>query len=230
MVQLTLIFPKISGHCCFIGTFNIDAHRTSDRYPIIIGRDLMLQLGMTLDFREQKFFWDGIDRPFCSTTAEDQEDYSPTGPWGDHFEATLVPPAIAEAEARQEKILDAQYKAVNLDTIVPEHLTKSQGTLFRNLLKTHKDLFAGRVGTFLGRPPVELTLKPDAKPINLKAYNVPKAHKEIAKREVQRLVDCGVLRRISDSPWGFPSFFIPKKNQQMRIVTDLQSTQIERDT
>jgi hypothetical protein len=118
--------------------------------------------------------------------------------------------------------LDAQYEAVNLDTIIPKHLTKNQGSLFRDLLETHKDLFAGRVGTFLGRPPVELTLKPDAKPINLKAYNVPKAHEDIAKREVQRLVDCGVLRRISNSPWGFPSFFIPKKNQQVRIVTDLR--------
>ncbi len=49
--------------------------------------------------------------------------------------------------------------------------------------------------------------------MNLKAYNVPKAHEEIAEREVQHLVDCGVLRRISTARRVFLPFSFPRKTK-----------------
>ena len=60
--------------------------------------------------------------------------------------------------------------------------------------------------------PVYLELKPDAKPCHGKKFPDPFIHKETLKKEVERLVEIGVLQRQPESPWASPTFIIPKKN------------------
>jgi hypothetical protein len=49
---------------------------------------------------------------------------------------------------------------------------------------------------------------------------VPKVHKEIIKKEVERLCKLGVLERQPASEWALSSFIIPKKDQTIHFLSD----------
>ena len=53
-------------------------------------------------------------------------------------------------------------------------------------------------------------IKDDANPICSRPYPVPKIHKEMLKKEVERLVLLGVLKLVNNLEWGGPSFDQPK--------------------
>ena len=92
----------------------------------------------------------------------------------------------------------------------------------QTLLIKYEDLFDGNIGT-LDTDPVSLELKPGATPYHGKPYPVPVKDKGKFKKEVERLVELGVLKKDSDSPWAAPSFCQPKKNKdKVRFLTDLR--------
>jgi hypothetical protein len=49
---------------------------------------------------------------------------------------------------------------------------------------------------------------------------VPKVHKEIIIKEVERLCELGVLERQPASEWASPSFIIPKTDKTVRFLSD----------
>ncbi len=49
---------------------------------------------------------------------------------------------------------------------------------------------------------------------------MPKNHKKTIIKEVERLCELGVLERQPASEWASPSFFIPKKDQTVRFLSD----------
>ena len=51
---------------------------------------------------------------------------------------------------------------------------------------------------------------------------LPKYAQETLKKEVNRLVDIGVLKRINDSQWAAPTFIIAKKNGTVRFISDFR--------
>ena len=53
-------------------------------------------------------------------------------------------------------------------------------------------------------------------------YPVPHLYKETFKKELDRLVKLGVLEPVQQSEWGSPTFIIPKKEQQVRFVSDFR--------
>ena len=82
-------------------------------------------------------------------------------------------------------------------------------------------MFDGSLGDFKTSP-VHLELKEGAKPYHGKAFPVPHIHKKTLKKEIERLVALGVLRKCSDSEWGCPTFIIPKKNGTVRFISDFR--------
>ena len=78
------------------------------------------------------------------------------------------------------------------------------------LLLEYEDLFDGGIGDWK-MDPISLELKPGSTPYHGKPYPVAVKNKEKFKKEVERLVELGVLEKDSDSPWAAPSFGIPKK-------------------
>jgi hypothetical protein len=89
------------------------------------------------------------------------------------------------------------------------------------LLDKYADLFDGTLGTWKTTP-VQLELKPDAKPYHGKAYLVPHSQERALKEEVQRMVDLGVMRKVNRSEWVFPAFTVPKKDVTLRSIADLR--------
>ena len=57
-------------------------------------------------------------------------------------------------------------------------------------------------------------------PYYAKLYKIPKAYEGTTKKEVDRLVDIGLLNSIKTSEWAAPCFVIPKKDGTVRFLTD----------
>ena len=102
-----------------------------------------------------------------------------------------------------------------------EHLSIEQRNDLFMLLNKYKSLFDRTLGEW-DTHPVSLEIKPWERPFYGKAYSIPHVHEQTLKKEVQRLIEIGVLEKYSDSEWASPTFIIPKKNGTVRFITDLK--------
>jgi len=140
---------------------------------------------------------------------------------------------VQHAEKRATKILDAHYQKGDLNKIVLEipGLQKGRKRLLLSLLHEYSDLFDGTLGNFQGSP-VSIELKNDAKPYCATPFQIPQIHEIQMKKEVKRLVSLGVLEGPLNylSEWGAPCFPIPKKNGQIRFISNFRrlNTMIKR--
>jgi hypothetical protein len=101
------------------------------------------------------------------------------------------------------------------------NLITSEQDKVGTLLNKYADLFDGTLGTWKITP-VQLELKPGAKPYHGKAYPVPHSQERALKEEVQRMADLGAMRKVNRSKWAFPAFTVPKKDAILRSIADLR--------
>jgi hypothetical protein len=165
---------------------------------MILGRDLLKELGIVIDFAEEMVTWDDMSTPVKPEDADAEQHYNISD--SQQIDATMC----------IKNILDAKYEKADLDKIVTEsdHLTKQQQQTLKQVLARHEGLFDGTLGTWTGDP-YHIELKPEAKPYHARAYPIPKVYEATLKQEVERLVELGVLRCINRSQWGAPTFIIP---------------------
>ena len=69
-----------------------------------------------------------------------------------------------------------------------------------------------------------ISIEPGTEPINTRPYRLPEAQKEEVKRQVQKLLQEGIIEE-SNSPWNSPILVVPKKTgasgqQKFRLVVD----------
>jgi hypothetical protein len=67
-----------------------------------------------------------------------------------------------------------------------------------------------------------IPLVPGAQPINQRPYRTPQALLPELERQIQDLLDKGWIRP-SDSPWGSPVLFVPKKDGSWRMCIDYRA-------
>ena len=67
-----------------------------------------------------------------------------------------------------------------------------------------------------------INVKPDADPVAKMPYPVPKLQYDVFKRELDHLVELGVLSPAGASEWQMPSFIIPKVNGTVCWISDLR--------
>ena len=170
--------PQISSSM----TINSEEHlatNISTRYDIIIGRDLMRELGIKLNFD--------------SDTIELGEDLQiPMSDMDDKNEIQFAtgikePPLAAEAVERVSKILDAKYAPVTSDQILDNspHLTECQNKSLKPILQKHAKLFDEMLGKWKNvQHEIELR-DPKTKPIPCRPYPVPVKNKQTLKLEIQ---------------------------------------------
>ena len=132
---------------------------------MIIGRDLISELGMTFCFDTLLMEWDNATTPmidpcmFCEELIDDLE----------HEILYMHDPDTTEAE-EIHAILGAKYCSADLQTITQEcsELDKEEQQKLLALLQKFEHLFDGTVGTWHTEP-VDIELKePDAKPYHAK--------------------------------------------------------------
>jgi hypothetical protein len=76
----------------------------------------------------------------------------------------------------------------------------------------------------LGMPPdidieFAIELQPRTAPISKRPYRMPPAELVELKRQLQELLDKGLIRP-STSPWGCPALFVKKKDESLRLCVD----------
>jgi hypothetical protein len=134
---------------------------------------------------------------------------------------TAEPIASKEATERIVRILDSKYEKADLDQVAAdaEDLDEHQQKKLLSLLKDFEDLFDGTLGKW-NTDPIDIETKPDHKPSSARYYPVPKINKATFKKELQRLVEIGVLTPVQQSEYGTPVFIISKKEGTVRFLTD----------
>ena len=101
------------------------------------------------------------------------------------------------------------------------HLTESQRKDLKRLLLKYPTLFDGKLRKYEGRL-FHINVDPDAKPVAKRAYPVLRKQWGVFKRELDHLVELGVLSPTGASEWHMPSFIIPKANGTVRWISDLR--------
>ena len=113
---------------------------------MIIGRDLLSQLGIILDFNGQTMMWD--ESTIKMKEYEDLLDIlSPINEFYWH-EEIYESQALNEASSRLKKILDAKYEPAYLDKIARycDYLTDNKQTQLLSLLHKYQHLLDGSLG------------------------------------------------------------------------------------
>jgi Reverse transcriptase (RNA-dependent DNA polymerase) len=188
---------------------------------MIIGADLLSELGIEINFSTQRIIWEGIEIPMKGKHIISDLQNATT-----IYYQSIEPMVLKEAEARQKRILDADYSALDLDTHahMETHLSKEQHAKLICSLQKYPKLFRGGLGV-LNVPPVHLELRPlniDEKPYHARPFLIPKCYEDTTKKEIQRLCGIGGLTRCNDSEWAAPTFIQPRKTGNVRVLTDFR--------
>ena len=138
-------FPELSDQRNVTWVCHVDAKTDpkTARYDMIVGLDLMTEIGIYVDTDEKLIKWKGQSTPLKKLgTLQDPDVRNELF----HLVANeLSSTVLSEAEARQDRILDADYSAVDLDSYVAElqHLTITEQSQLLTVLRGHSTLFSG---------------------------------------------------------------------------------------
>ena len=122
-------------------------------------------------------------------------------------------------------ILDANYEAVNPQEVAQsqKHLSPSQCDQLQQHLSPFSVLFDGKLGHYPNSL-LHLDIEPSATPVHSKPYAIPRTHDEAFKKELQHLVEIGVLRPCGPTEWAAPTFLVPKKDgREVRWISDFRA-------
>jgi hypothetical protein len=218
LFQLKL--PEFSGNKTISWTAHVDETTPADKaqYDVIIGSDLLEDLGIDLKYSDQTITWDGTSIPM-----KERGTLTDSGVTEMLYHTATMAPILKRAEERQSRILDADYSAVDIDKYVAEiaHLSRDQKRNLAKTLHSYPRLFQGGLGT-LNIKPVHLELKPGARPYHASYFPIPKVYETTTKKESQRFEEIGVWTRSNESEWAAPSFIQPKKTGDVRVLTDFR--------
>ena len=89
-------------------------------------------------------------------------------------------------------------------------------TQLQTILEKHKDVFREELGS-MKKITVKLHIKPDSKPVFMKARPVPYAIRLKVEADLDALVKNGVLEPVTTSEWATPIVPVPKKDGGIRI-------------
>ena len=202
--------------------FEYDRKMGKPVFDLIIGCNSMEKLGIVLDFKARSITIDEIILPMRNINSlTDKSKAKET--WAISNALAHEPISTELATQRAVKILDANYTKADLQTVVTNctQLNSVEQNKLLELLKKFEQLFDGTLGNWRTKP-VSFQLKDGATPYHGRAFPIPKVHKEVIMKEIQRLCDLGVLEWQPSSEWAAPSFIQPKKNKTVRFLTDFR--------
>ena len=218
--QITFTLPALHAHRKVHWNCYVDNSPKEDcHYDLIVGRDLMHQVGIDILFSTAEIKWDNATIPMHSPNKIMEE-------LVDQFEQELLfshDPITTDAE-RIQSIVEAKYSPADLESIVQDcaEITTEEKQQLLSLLKKYDQLFDGTLGTWKTEP-IELELKdPNSKPYHAKPYPVPRSQEQKLKDEIRRMCEFGVMRKVNRSEWGCPMFTIPKPDGTLRSLADLR--------
>ena len=213
--NINFIMPEFYTKCILEWDVHVVDTHNSARYDLIIGRNLLRELGIEFSFKHNTVTWDDAEIAMRHPDTEIEE----INTYGNDDESKPV----TDASNCIKHILDAKYEKANLDDYTNQctNLNVEQRIQLNSTLKKFEDLFDGTLGKWKTRP-YNIELKEDAKPFYKNPYPIPWIHEQTFKKELDRLCEVGVLEPKTDSEWGSPTFIIPKKDNSVRFITDFR--------
>ena len=210
--KLDLDFTMPEFHKNKVITWQAHVTRRPMNYDIIIGEDLLKELGFVINYREETITWED------ATIAMKPMDAAAPTFFG--LEGDDTPELMAE---KMHGILAAKYSPADLQEVADSctHLNEEERKKLHTLLKRYEDLFDGTLGHWQG-PEYAIELKPGATPYHARPYPIPKAYERTLRNEVDRLCQLGILKKVNRSEWAAPTFIIPKKDQTVRFISDFR--------
>ena len=207
---------------------------------MILGRNLMNDLGIVLDFNTKSMAWDGSTVTMREYDQTQEQTSLATNLLLDIIDSNLeVNDSITLLDQPsdvhyQEKDVDPSgyktkmirtslYEPSNLQDIVDKcvYLLPSQREQLYSLLNQFHNLFDGRLKTFKG-PPVHLELIENPVPVRRRPYTIPMSQLAVFKEELRRLISIGVIEKAQRSEWIAGTFIVPKRDGRVRWITDFR--------
>jgi hypothetical protein len=152
----------------------------------------MKEFGIILDFKDKIITIDEIKLPMRNINY--LQGSSTIRVLRLNHSLAMEPQSTQDATKHVTRILDARYQKADLQSIVTDkckHLNANQQKKLLQLLTKYELLFVGTLGNWKTKP-VSFQLKEGVSPYHGQAFPVPKVHKEIIKKEVERLCQLGV--------------------------------------
>jgi hypothetical protein len=146
-----------------------ESDKRLNNYDMIIGRDLLTELGIDLMFSSGEMKWEQASVPMRDPSVLLASEI-------DAFENEIYSmhdPETTDA-ARIQSIIDVKYAPQDIDAIVAEcvHLVPKERDGLHKLLTKFESLFDGTLGEWKTEP-IDLELKdPNAKPYHARAYAI----------------------------------------------------------
>jgi hypothetical protein len=179
-------------------------------YDVILGRDFLIKAGIDIRFADNKIKWLNItiDMKNVGTKNVIHTGQDNITDDDDNFATT---------------ILDAKYDGATPEEVANQqtHLTPKQREDVRKLVARYPKLFSNKLRLYPHRK-VHLEIEPNAVPKHFRPYSVARTHMEVFKKELDRLVNIGVLRPCGATEWAAPTMVIPKKDNTVRVVSDFR--------
>ena len=209
--------PEFFKHREIKWTMFVDETNNLSCYDMIIGKDLMIELGIDIKFSTGEMTWDNSSIPLRNVSCFNESNI-------EQLEQEIFfmeDPDTTDAE-RIQNITSAKYSPADLQLEVEKlDLAEDDKAKLYDLLVKYNTLFDGTLGIWKSEP-VHLELKPDAKPHHSKPYPVPHSQEKKIKEELQRFVEWKILRKVNRSEWGAPMFTIAKPDGSLRSLADLR--------
>lgn len=129
-----------------------------------------------------------------------------------------------------EQVIPAYQNEINdknetLQQIRTNHMNSEEKRAILKLISEFSDLFHNNESklTFTNKTKHEIRTT-DEIPVHTKTYRFPFCHKEEVNRQINKMLDDGIIRH-SQSPWSSPIWIVPKKadasgTKKWRIVVD----------
>ena len=146
--------------------WDVHVTRETTNYDMILGRDLLSELKMILDFASNQITWEGAAIPMKGKDKTMEQSF--------HVQDSA---SMTEASDRIKRILDAKYEPAKLDAVVQEnqHLTPEQRSQLKTLLQKYETLFDGSLGKWQ-KEKYHIELKQGATPYHARAYPIPRSY------------------------------------------------------
>ena len=189
------------------------------RYDMIIGRDLLNELGIVLNFNDKTITWEKaqitmrtypsnhttktiaetwfLDAAEETTMQMNDDRIYPLSDKSTKTDDIFFQENNATTEGYKSKqIHESLYDKVNITEVVNKctYLSKQQQQQLHQLLSSHPTLFDGKLKLFVG-PKVHLELVDNPVPSRRKPYPIPKSQLHVFKQELECLINIGVLEK-----------------------------------
>ena len=188
---------------------------------MIIGRDLMNKLRMIVKFNNKNLIWDGVIVPMWRSGDNFPNPTLRRSKINQAMQRTADTKVTKEATEIIVEFIDSKYKKANLEEISQSahQLDATEQVVLPHLLKYFEDLFDGTLGK-RNTYPVEIDLKPYAKPLSGRYYPVPHINKETFRKELTSILEISVLTPTQQSEHGTTVLIISKKEGTVIFITD----------